>query len=340
MVSPLEDAGWDERIRSFDEATVFHSAGWARSLAEAYNHRPRYLVWREGRSERALGPVMECGSWLERRCGVSLPFTDACPLLTHSHGPTCSDMLAAALKVGEERRWSFYQWNTSEVVPNLEPSVTYRAHRINLSPGGDALFAGMEGATRRSVKKAQAHHVSVEFLEGETGASEYYRLHCLTRRRHGQPPQPWRFFEALGRNVLVKDRGFVAVARFEGRIVAAAVFLTFGANAAYKYAAYDERFQHCRAGNLVVWEGIRRLVAGGYRVLDLGRTSFDNDGLRRFKLGWGAEERLLFSFRVRVPDGTVIPLRDSAHAWHTKILRRLPVPLLRLAGEIIYPYRI
>jgi lipid II:glycine glycyltransferase (peptidoglycan interpeptide bridge formation enzyme) len=249
-------------------------------------------------------------------------------------------MLAAALKVGKERRWSFYQWNTSEVVPNLEPSVTYRAHRINLSPGSDALFAGMEGATRRSVKKAQAHHVSVEFLEGETGASEYYRLHCLTRQRQGQPPQPRRFFEALGRNVLIPGRGFVAAARFQGRIVAAAIFLTFGTNATYKYAASDERFQHCRAGNLVVWEGIRRLVAGGYRVLDLGRTSFHNDGLRRFKLGWGAEERLLFSFRVRVPDGTVIPLRDSAHAWHTKILRRLPVPLLRLAGEIIYPYRI
>ena len=261
-------------------------------------------------------------------------------MLSRPSGPTPSEMLAAVLGMGKERRWSFCQWNTSEVMPNLEPSVAFRAHRINLSPGTDALFAGLEGATRRGVRKALAQNVIVEYLEGVEGASEYYRLHCLTRRRHGQPPQPWRFFEALGRNVLMKDRGFVAVARFEGRMVAAAVFLTFGTNATYKYAAYDERFQHCRAGNLVLWEGIRRLVAEGYQVLDLGRTSFDNEGLRRFKLGWGAEERPLFSYRVRVADGTVIPLRDSAHAWHTKILRRLPVPVLRLAGEIIYPFRI
>lgn len=341
FVSPLEEAGWDEQIESIGEATAFNSAGWARSLFQAYGHQPQYFLWREGRGVRALGPVMECGSRLQRRCGVSLPFTDACSLLTqYPGGPTSSDMLAVVLKVAQARGWSFYQWNTSEKLSDLEPSLTYHTHSIDLSSGCDALFAGFEGATRRGVRKARAQNVTVSYLGGVEGASEYYRLHCLTRRRHGQPPQPWRFFEALGRNVLLKDRGFVAAARFEGRIVAAAVFLTFGANAAYKYAASDERFQHSRAGNLLLWEGIRRLVAEGRQVLDLGRTSFDNEGLRRFKLGWGAVERPLFSYRMRIPEGTMIPMRDSAHAWYTRILRRLPVPLLRLAGEIIYPYRV
>lgn len=340
FASPLDQPDWDVWLGAFEGATSFHSAGWARSLVEAYGHVPRYLVRTQHGRGQALSPIMECGTWPGRRCGVSLPFTDACSAIASPGNPDSSDLLSAALELGTRRRWSFYQWNTSEVLPGLAPSVAYHAHRINLAPGGDALFAGLEGSTRRAVRKAQASGVVVEFLEGPTAAAEYYRLHCLTRKRHGQPPQPWRFFASLGRNVLTGNRGFVAVARFENRIVAAAMFLVFGTSAAYKFAASDDRFQHCRAGNLVLWEGIRRLVAQGCRSLDLGRTSFDNEGLRRFKLGWGAEERPLYSYRLRIPDRTVIPMRDAAHAWHTGILRQFPVPILRLAGELIYPYRI
>ena len=64
-----------------------------------------------------------------------------------------------------------------------------------------------------------------------------------------------------------------------------------GGRAIYKYGASDETFQDLRGGNLVMWAAIKNFVrAGGAKHLDLGRTSLGNEGLRKFKLGWGARE--------------------------------------------------
>ena len=36
----------------------------------------------------------------------------------------------------------------------------------------------------------------------------YYALHCRTRRRHGLPPQPFRFFSNMQRRMLQAGPGF------------------------------------------------------------------------------------------------------------------------------------
>ena len=46
-------------------------------------------------------------------------------------------------------------------------------------------------------------------------------------------------------------------------------------------------FQNLRPNNLVMWEGIKSLMQRGADTLHLGRTSMENEGLRRFKLSRG-----------------------------------------------------
>jgi aspartyl/asparaginyl beta-hydroxylase (cupin superfamily) len=73
--------------------------------------------------------------------------------------------------------------------------------------------------------------------------------------------------------------------------------------------------------------------------LDFGRTSFTNNGLRRFKLSWNAEERPIDYFRYNVKTRAVIPTPDkAAEGLHTRVFRSLPQPLTRLIGTAAYKH--
>ena len=81
---------------------------------------------------------------------------------------------------------------------------------------------------------------------------------------------------------MIQDgRGFVVLAREGSKAVAGAVFLLSGSTATYKFAASDPELETTPGKNLVLWEAIRHLTGYGCDLLDFGRTSPDNEGLRQ-----------------------------------------------------------
>jgi len=63
-----------------------------------------------------------------------------------------------------------------------------------------------------------------------------------------------RFFLNIYEHIIKPGLGFIVLARYGSRPIAAAVFFRFGKNAIYKYGASDKRFQEFRANNLVIWQ--------------------------------------------------------------------------------------
>jgi hypothetical protein len=88
--------------------------------------------------------------------------------------------------------------------------------------------------------------------------------------------------------------------------------------------------------DLVMWEAIRWLTARGCRTMSMGKTALDNEGLRRFKLGWGAEESKLRYFKFDVRAGVLVTDRDAIAGWHNALFRIMPDRLSRLVGAILY----
>jgi hypothetical protein len=133
--------------------------------------------------------------------------------------------------------------------------------------------------------------------------------------------------------------GFVVIARKESKPVAAAVFFQSGKKALYKFAASDITLQELRGNNLVLWEGIKSLVQQNTESLHFGRTTLDNNGLRQFKLSWGAEEKMIDYFRWETGSGAwASPKNGGGSAFHKKLFKRLPLALNRLAGSMLYPH--
>ena len=165
----------------------------------------------------------------------------------------------------------------------------------------------------------------------------FYRLHCLTRRKHGLPPQPFFFFRNILDHIVSRDHGVIVSAFLSGKVIASSVFFHLGPSAIFKYGASDPASLAHRPNNLVMWEAIKWYRARKATAFNLGRTEIDNEGLRRFKLSWGASEGALIYSRYDFD--RVAFARASLRGNHPlKLFSRIPIPVLRLAGRLFYKH--
>src|SRR5262249_14436120 len=145
-----------------------------------------------------------------------------------------------------------------------EPATVFYGHTIELPGDDEVMFGRLHSAVRRGIRKAQSEGLRVEFGTSEGALKEFFYLHCLTRRRQGLPPQPFRFFENIRRHIFSTGQGFIATARLGKKPLAALVFLHSSAEAIYKFGASDFAYQRLRANNLVMWEAIRHCIKIGF----------------------------------------------------------------------------
>ena len=337
-LDPLEDSTWDRGLSKFREANCFHSSGWLRVLHDTYGFVPSGLAMTRGSAVTALLTVMEVASPVTGRRGISLPFTDCCPVLGDS-GEDGTPLLAAATGLAAERDWRYLELRGDDLVPaGTIASIRYLAHRLDLTSGERALWEGISPAARRAVKRAKAGGVTVS-AEGDVAAiREFYRLHCLTRKRLGVPPQPLAFFENIRRHLVGRGLATVFLASHRGKTIAAAIHFHFQGNVMFKFGASEVTYQHLRANNLVMWEAIRRFAAAGAREMHLGRNEPGNLGLSRYKLGWGATESELEYHRFSPAGNAFVGGSNPQQAWHRRVFRHVPVPVARLIGGALYPH--
>lgn len=337
-IDPLDEAGgkrWDDLIGAHSDATVFHSAAWARVLVDAYEYSPIYLRISEACGNEMLLPCMEIRSAWGTRRGVSLPFTDFCEILGYPRDRRA--LFSALVNCARARRWKSIEVR-GEFGDDSPPCASYYRHRLSLRPDVDSLFAKCAGVIRTNIRKAAKEGVHVEVLQSLNAVKEYYRLHCLTRKRHGIPPQPIAFFESIHKQLIAKGNGCVAIAYCKNRAIAGAVYLGFGTNAVFKFGASDYRYQHLRANSLVMWRAICHLRELGYATLCFGRTDRDAEGLRRFKSHWGTTEQTTAYHKYDARKSMFETARDSNLHVARQVLRHAPVPALRAIGAALYRY--
>jgi CelD/BcsL family acetyltransferase involved in cellulose biosynthesis len=337
-IDPLADDGWDQRVMAHSGHSVFHRSAWARVLSETYQHRPFYQRITAAGAEVALVPLMEVNSPLTGRRGVSLPFADfAGPLWSDpSHSAAVYQSLQ---ELAASRKWKHLELR-GDSLPAIGVPVfrSYRAHELDLGPGIEAIAKRLHSSARRSIQKAERSGLVVSIERGADALRAFYDLHSHTRRRHGLPPQPFRFFESIGRHMLAPGLGEIVLARLNQTPVAGAVFFHSGGRAIYKFGASDTKYWDLRPNHLVMWSAIRHLADSGCQSLHFGRTASEDAGLNRFKQSWATAAGSLDYFRHDAGCKSWITEAITPAESHHFIFGRLPLPINRLAGRLIYPH--
>jgi lipid II:glycine glycyltransferase (peptidoglycan interpeptide bridge formation enzyme) len=164
----------------------------------------------------------------------------------------------------------------------------------------------------------------------------FRRLNCITRRRHGIPPQPFRFFDKIYEHVISKNRGFVVLASYEDRVIAGAIFFHFGEKAVWKYNGSERSFHRLRGNNLILWEAIKWYCQNGYERICFGRTEPEDEGLRKFKVGWGAREEKEKYCRYDLGRDEFLEKSWVVTEKYRQIFRRMPPVVLNAIGSMLY----
>jgi len=346
IVDPLKHPGWDELVLSFGGYSFFHSRAWAEVLYLSYSYEPVYICSFDGETLASVIPLMEVRSFLTGKRGVSLPFTDYCNPLTRSDA-LVSQLFDQLIELGKERGWRYIEFRLNsfdsqatfhlDSYPSPLPSyASYVGHVIELNCDQEKMFQGFRDSVKRNVRKAKKQGVGARISDSLDALREFYGLHCLTRRDHSLPPQPWAFFERVYEGIIHKGFGFVVLTYFEEQAISGAVFFHFGKKALYKYGASDRRYQQLRASNLVMWEAVKWFGERGYQTLCLGRTDPEDEGLLQFKAGWRPSPCTIPYFRYDFEKGSFVSGSAKTSHFETKVAKYLPLPILKVAGSLLY----
>jgi len=337
IVNPLNQYGWDELVSSHPSGSFFHTTSWARVLAESYGYRPAYFVVRDKNCLRALLPVMEIRSILTGKRGVSLPFSDYADSFAEDEEQYLS-LAKTAMRHGTQGGWKtleirggWYPW------AEKEQSYVFLGHRLSLSGTESEIQAGFRTNIRRNISRALKADVKVEISNSSEAVEAYYHLHCITRKGHGIPPQPLKFFRKIQEHVLQPNMGFVALATYRKSVVAGIVLFHHGDKAIYKFGASSQEGKECRANNLVMWEAIRWYRQKGYKEFCFGRTESINQGLREYKLGYGASEYDLPYYKYNLSKDRGVARKAEDYSGRLeRYYRKVPIPISRIVGTLLY----
>jgi hypothetical protein len=321
LLSP-KDERWLAYIASKPESTIFHHPAWLNALAESYGYRPFVIAACDDNGQIRAGlPLMEVRSAVTGRRWVSLPFTDYCAPLYSD--PEALDQLARDLaflyQAGSvpriEIRWEL------PAHPAIQQHPAYYLHVVRLNSDPEVVMKGFKRTHRQNVGTAENRGVHVERGVEPEHVRRFYEMQLETRRRKGLPVQPWKFFDLLEKKVLARGLGFVLLAFKDAQCLAGGVFLHWQQTLTYKYAASSDEGQEYRPNNLLSWTAMRG-------------TGLENDGLRRFKRGWGAEERPLTYSTL---PGPVPGAGDGKLMFYMEtVIQRAPPWVCKAAGELLY----
>jgi lipid II:glycine glycyltransferase (peptidoglycan interpeptide bridge formation enzyme) len=160
----------------------------------------------------------------------------------------------------------------------------------------DEVAAGFNQLWRRNIKKAEKSGVVVE-VGTASDLPEFHRLYEVTARRDHFTPRPLSYFRTMMDALSSEDpeRFQLYLARHEGELLAATIWIRVGTHAWYSYGASADHKRELRPSNAIQWRMLSDAHAAGATVYDLRGitdTLDPNDhlfGLIQFKLGTGGQ---------------------------------------------------
>jgi len=250
-----EMSAWDDFVQSHPLATPFHLSSWLKTISDTYSFEPRLYVYKNADTTiSAILPFFLLKIRFAKARLVSLPFSDyGGPLCTHQHTET--ELLKAISSEHKGLVKSMEIRGTVSGDCGFIHNDYFRRHLLLLQQDLTTLRKRIDKRTiHYSIRKAEKAGIQITEQNNQYGIQEFYRLNILTRKKHGVPSQPCKFFENILHNVIAQGDGFVLLASLHGVVLAAAVFLKTKKTILYKFNASDpSALRKTTPNHLLTW---------------------------------------------------------------------------------------
>lgn len=332
---------WECLLNQY-ETDVFHSPGWLNSLTQTYGFDVHAYILLDEEDKAVAGiPYVEVKDMLDSRV-VSLPFSDFCDPLVKTQDQW--DMLV-------QQFLDMQKPITLKCLHNDVPMDDERIpmagrdkwHCIDLNTTPEALWDHIHSSGRRAVRKAEKNGITVRIGETKDDLRSFFKMHIGIRKfKYTLVAQPYAFFENIWDNFMAKGNGALFLAEHEGNVIGGIFTLVWNNRFYYKFNASDVSNVKLRPNDLMLWTAAQYGIEKGYDYLDFGLSSWDQEGLIRYKEKYATRVGQVSFLKVGPPNG-----------WSEKnneirgLLPQLtdlfvdpsvPNEITEKAGEILYRY--
>lgn len=341
IIDPTIDSRWEQFIKEQKHSTIFHTSAWAKVIKSTHGFSPRYYILENENGQfQAAIPTYYIKSRLTGNRLICLPFSDNCfPILNNEDdilvllNTINNDISSKMASYLEIRGW---QNKRSTNTYNLKISNQFLLHVLDIRQGTEILEKNFSRSIRQGISQARKRGVSVRMSHSEADLKFFYKLYLSTRKKHGVIPQPYRFFKSIYNYIISQNLGFLAMADYEGTTISGGLFFCHKDTIYYKYNASNKHFLNKRPNNLIIWEVLQYACRSGYKYLNFGRSTFEQDGLRSFKCMWGAEEIAIpYYYYPSIKGCTVISGKSLKYRAMNLFSHIMPESIFRLAGLLL-----
>jgi len=327
-----DEARWDAFVEACPQATFFHRIGWKRIIEEVFRHRTHYLLAERGGQIAGVLPLAQVRSRLFGHSLVSLPFAVYGGAAAND-AQAVAALHAVAVDLACELGVEHLELrNLQRTEPDWPQQDLYVTFRKPILPEVEANLLAIPRKQRAMVRKAIGRGLTGEI---DDGVGRFFQLYADNVHRHGTPPYPRRYFEAL-RETFGKDCEVLTVLSPQCQPVSGVLSFYFRDEVLPYYAGDLEAARELAANDFKYWELMRRACERGLRVFDYGRSKRDT-GSFHFKKNWGFEPTPL-AYEYKLFKREAIPQNNPANPKYRAMIalwRRLPRSVANALGPSI-----
>jgi len=347
IIDPLQNKNWDTFIEGHPCGWLHHLSDWKKVLEEIFPHLTGHYVAlmdnEKNQSIQAALPLFLVKSRFWRNKFVSIPFTTICdPLVSNSE--EMKVLFDKALELSRDfnvQDIEIRTFNTYKYLNNSagECNRSYVQQYIKLDKTPDELWNTFHKKTiRRKIKKALKSDLKLAIADNEDDLRVFYHLYLRTRKRLGLPVHPYRFFKALWQTFHSKDQLSLHLADYNGKIIAGIIFFKYKKRVSMEFVGSDKNYNNLCPDHFLYWHMIKSAFEEGIEIVDLGRTSINNQGLMEFKSRWGTEiQEMPIYYYPKISDMDIKPPESTrTYELIRKINRNSPHFLYHFVSRFYY----
>lgn len=165
---------------------------------------------------------------------------------------------------------------------------TLYTYVINCNNNYDTVFSRFSTKTRNQVRKALKSDVEYKLAETDQEVNECIELYNLLIKKHNiKRPYNRNLFYLLKKYNNTSINFWIA--KYNGTVIAYSVFVSSSDAIFYWLSSFDNKFSKLNAP-LGILSIIIQKACKDNKIVNLGAVPYDNEGLKHFKKGLGAEE--------------------------------------------------
>ena len=159
---------------------------------------------------------------------------------------------------------------------------------------------------------------------------EFYHIMSKNMKLYGTPMYPLSYFEKMWNEYSEKENVILVKCTKDNKLIGGAFVLFNGEVAIYKYCSVISAYIQDCVYHGIVWYIINESIRRKCKVLNLGTSFIDDQGLIYFKEAFGAKSYTVYSYLYQEKSKnyhTVDAMRKK-YNWIIKIWRHLPLFLV------------